>query len=1191
MNYKNIECFEENKECFELELFKASELDKNTMDLPFKKETVLIVSALIVLNRLNFKRQNELNIYTKDGVQTYFFNGDASQTVNSILTQIDEMNAIGRFEVQNEYFEFYKKDYRYLCKIFSDEHDKYYFEQQFLSLYYRIFNNIIKTPEALIKNVKNVTKSESDYLLYSYNKNNCTFKLGKNVADYLVTSFNKYSQNRAIEYADSFITYEQLEQNIRIYMAFLDIKGVQKGDIVAICYHKSIEMMVALLAIICKGAAVEMIDGTLPVDRLNCMYEDAVPKLTLTDGKTDSFMNFLNNNNFKYEYDSTIMKIKDSLNIKMIDATLIDPQDLACVIYTSGTTGRPKGIMFSHENILSSVVENFYIKTYPTDRRLQVSNYIFDGFLFDTFSTLFYGACLVIMPHEKAGNPVEIANSFIEKRITKVFLITPLLNAIADININSYNNLNRLYFGGETASLPHVKKILKHIGPGKLCNVYGPTETSMMSTIENIDNEEQLENDVPIGEAIDNKTIYIVDQYGNLMPKNIFGEIYIGGYGLTKGYINNEKETKARFIDKLNFESGKVYKTGDYGYIDKNDVLHFLGRIDEQIKIRGYRIELGDIEQTINEYEVLKQAYVIMSKQGDVAYLVCFYLADNDIDVNKMKNYLSNKLPEYMIPTKYFRLPNFPYTPAGKIDRKKLENHFLSSINNKRVNLVAHDKVEEVFLDIIYNTLNLNPMSMDDSFFELGGDSLSVFILCSEIAERLGCYLEHMKIMQVNSLKDIIDLIRGKQNEEIVKIKHEGTQDFYPLSKAQEQLLTVCMQNRHAINTAYNNIFLIEYSGKIDFERLTLAINKEFNRHRVLKTIFVLKNSSIVQQINDNYLIKPDIVDIDKNQLEEKIFEFSIPFKILNHLLFRCEILKYDEENGMIVFDFHHTIFDGMCIDLFSSELLKLYIGEELDDLTFDYLDFCLHEKKNREQINQNKMNYWLQKKPIFSDYNALLYGKCLKEPHGFEGKRKKYLLLNDLKEYKFYVKNMKSTSYQIMLANYILTMAHEMHNENVLLGTVSSGRNIHGTEKLVGVFVETIPIIVNVNKQTSFEDFLKNNEQDVINAFSNMIDLKQINALFDDHAIVNNLFVYQNLGVKTIEKDGISFRPSGYSLNKGIKYPILFEIFEEDKMYANIEYSTKLFSEENIDRFVEQFLKILNTVIKKPNIKISELL
>lgn len=1192
MRDKNIEQFDVKEKCFELELFETSELESYTKSLPFRKESIFLVSTFIVLNRLSFKRIIEVEINTKNGAQLYNFVGDEAKTVDTILKEMDDLCVAAKCQVENESYEFFLKDDRYFCRIIPSSHDKKFFEQQFFVLYRRIFCNMLKNVDLLIKDIKNVSQAESDYLLYSYNKNNCTFKLGKNAVDYLLYSFENYSGNRAVESGDFFITYEQLEQEIKFYIAFLEEKGVKNGDIVSICYHKSIEMMVAMLAIICKGAIVEMVDGTLPIERLKYMYEDANPKLTLTDGKTEEFIQFLDKYNFKYENDKVIREQKYSLKVKPISATSIQPHDLAVVIYTSGTTGRPKGIMFSHENILSSVVKNFYIHTYQTDRRLQVSNYIFDGFLFDTFATLFYGACLVMMHHENAGNPVEIANTFIEKKITKVFLITPLLNAIADINIDSYNQLNRLYFGGETASLPHVRKVLKHIGPGKLCNVYGPTETSMMSTIANIDREEQLEYDVPIGEIIDNKTVYIVDQYGNILPKNVFGEIYIGGYGLTKGYINNEKETKSRFIEKLNFESGKVYKTGDYGYIDQNDVLHFLGRIDDQIKIRGYRIELGDIEQAVNEYDKLNQAYVILTKQDEVVYLACFYLADEEIDVKELKKYLSVRIPEYMIPGKYYRLEKFPYTPAGKIDRKKLTSLFLEILSEKKTNIVAHDKIEEVFLDIICNTLNLSPMSMDDSFFELGGDSLSVHILCSQIDERLGCFLEYLKIFQVKTLQNIVSLIRDEQSVNKEEIFHEAKQEFYPLSKAQERLLTVCMKNRSAIKTAYNNIFLIDFIGKIDFEKLKVAINKEFNRHRVLKTMFVLEENSIVQKINDDYWIEPEIVTIDESELEDKVYEFSVPFKMLNQLLFRCEILLYGKEKGTIVFDFHHTIFDGMCIELFSSEILQLYFGEEPEKLAFDYLDFCLYEKKKEQKIDEKSQKYWMQKKQIFSKWDANLYGKCMKDSHGFVGERKKYLLFNDALNYKTHVKNLKSTSYQIMLANYVLTMAHEMNSDYVVLGTVSAGRDLHGTEKLVGVFVETIPIIVKIDRESTFKDFLVKIEKNVMKAFSNKTSLEQINALFDNQTIVNHLFVYQNLGVQSIVKDGVTFTPSGYSLNKGIKYSILFEVFEEEGgMYANVEYAIRLFSEKDMNNFVECFSEIVKKAIEQPDMLISDLL
>lgn len=1057
--------------------------------------------------------------------------------------------------------------------------DCVYYNKQFLKMLLNMINITKKNPYIECYDIRNISIAEEKHIIYRYNDNTCTFNKTFSILDYMENAFNRYNDLPAVESNGKVISYRQLRSRVYNYCGCLKKLGIKEGNVVAICFEKSIEMIEILLAITYAKAIVVPIDATLPEERLENIYQNSKPLLTISDMKDKAYMRFMENNGYR------VIGIKDLdlMECGKCEVELETNKDnIAIILYTSGTTGKPKGILMTHQNIISSIINNYYINTKPSDRRLQVSNYIFDGFLFDLFSTIFYGACLVMLEHKNSGNPIEIAKEIKDKNISIVYLITPLLSALAEIDISCFDNLRRIYFGGEAASVVHVRKIYDYVGPGRLCNVYGPTETTMMSTVADIDENIYQNYDVPIGKAINNNTLYIMDQYMNLLPKNVPGEVIIGGYGVTRGYLNNKVETRKRYV-YTKYDIGKVYRTGDLGYLDDMGKLHFMHRMDDQVKIRGFRIEIGDIENAICSYEVIKEAYVVVSKRYDTTYIVCYYTSGTELIIDKLKTYLKELIPEYMIPNRYYQVDNFPYTPTGKIDRRKLINEFESKFEQLNINIETENETESRLVEIVNEVFRFIPNSTETSLFEIGADSLSISILIAKIKRTFKVALSYGEVFRSKSIKNIAKLIDSGNNFNENVIKHFEKEKTYPLSNTQERIFTECISNKKTIGTSYNNLLRIEIIGRVSLEKLENAINKVVNKHRVLKCKFVVDENEVVQIIQNDYFVELEREVLCIEDLDKRIGEFCRPFRLLNSILFRCKVFEISNNQNYLVFDFHHTIFDGMSINVLLTDIINSYQGKKLEYLEYDYLDYCIWEKTTKSKLcNDRIRKFWKDKEEIVFNRSINLLNKNISQKHKYIGKRECVSLgkkTTDLIK-KNAVEN-GVTSYMYLLGCYIITLFVLQENENIVVGTIASGRENFGCENIIGAFVETVPIIYKINKKADVLDVITNINEEIIASIENKV---QLNELIELYQCANNfiatVFEYQNLGVKKLHCKEISMSSTATSINEGIKFPILIECFEKEKqIFFNFEYATNIFSKEDEVELIDSFLNVIHCI------------
>lgn len=463
---------------------------------------------------------------------------------------------------------------------------------------------------------------------------------------------------------------------------------------------------------------------------------------------------------------SNILARESTENIEISD----DPSRIAYIMYTSGSSGIPKGTLISNCSINRIVKNTNYISLSPRDSVLQLSNYAFDGSVFDIFGSLVNGAKLVLADSDTFLDMVKLARIIKEEKVNMFFVTTAMFNALIDINHVCLANIDRVLFGGERVSMEHAVKALKVMGKNKILHMYGPTENTVFTTFYSVNEVSEGAVTIPIGKPITGTKIYIMDRNNRLQPIGALGELCISGSGLAKGYLNDLRLTKEKFVDNPFVHGETLYKTGDLvRYLDDGNI-EYIDRLDSQVKLRGFRIELGEIENCILKHQCIKEAVVICREgDGENRHICAYLVAEDNLEEVDVKEYLSKSLPDFMIPTYIIKMERLPLNSNGKIDKRNLPNPE-TTCNVELENAEAENEIELKLLELWKEELELERISIHDNFFDLGGHSLKAAILVSRINSEFGIELPLSEIFRNTTIKELAEdigrMIQEGENED-----------------------------------------------------------------------------------------------------------------------------------------------------------------------------------------------------------------------------------------------------------------------------------------------------------------------------------------------------------------------------------------------------------------------------------------
>lgn len=1012
---------------------------------------------------------------------------------------------------------------------------------------------------------------EAKKLLYHYGDCN-----NKTLVDMFNKSIEENREKLAVKCIKKEYTYFQLKEKVDCLKNHITTYISKNEECVGILLDRTCDYVVGIWSILLSGGAYVPMDVVYPEDRLAYMINECNINVIITNINYASKVKTLFNNYIEVE-DYVILfnncRANEEINIKS--------HNLAYVIYTSGSSGKPKGVMIEHKSVVNLVYElnKIIFKKYGNKKLSigMVAPFIFDVSVQQIYTSLLLGHSLFITSNDERRDGRKLVD-FINRNNIDIIDVTPTHLEMINIAIESNQRIikRRIHFFsvGEPLYGSTVLRAMELIGESlfSITNMYGPTECCVQCTTYNVDNKHVSNTlNVPIGKPIGNSRIYILDNELNEVPIGSIGEIYVSGVGISRGYINNESLTKAVYLPDIFNNDGNMYKTGDLAMWREDGNIICLGRIDNQVKIRGYRVELGEIESQLKGVDYVDNAYVKLEELGKNRLLVAYIVSDKENVVDTIKEHLKSKLPEYMIPTEYILVDRIPINDNGKVDKKKLQAYFEEKSRIIEINDIEEiDEKGKKLLQIFKNILQRKHVKLDDSFFQLGGDSLLAFSLICEVSKVFNIEIQLSDLYQYNTVRLLANHLNfaAKKDSSIKRrIKH----DIYPATVVQNHFLSLADKSLLYI--------YVKLKENMDYEKMKLSIKKHLDNQIIFKSKFVKRGRSYYQKLDDqyNYENHIEVTDCEYLNMKELIKE-GIVLRKINDKLYYFIIYK----NGFACIS-DHGVLDFYSFHILIKEIIYNYKGMEVNSLEKNYFHYALYQKE-------------FLKSKEYQMYTSSLCNelKCIKEITTFN-RSKNFdrtmqshqicLKENELENIKSMVSTLKAGKSVIFLALFQIILSKLSGKEDIVIGIFNDGRNERDNYKIVGNFAFPIPLYSKINKKHKVIQYVDM----LINKMANMLKYEVIliddilNKIYDrENIIMDSLFNitynYLNLTLSYDSKLDESIEYIEFDENNCLNYEINFIAMErKDSLEIEIQYDSNVIQKELIYRIESMLLSYIH--------------
>jgi amino acid adenylation domain-containing protein len=644
----------------------------------------------------------------------------------------------------------------YSTKLFKHET-----MERFITYFKTIMSAVLKDEMKKIAQIEIVSVEEKRLLLADFNTSAADIPKKKTIHELFEQQARKFPGELALAFNEESLTYKELSKRSNQLGNLLISKGVKTDTIVGIMLERSLEMIIGILAILIAGGAYMPIDPVYPEERIRYMLKDSNANVLVTTSTLSKdrkvgrwedekiFLDYLN----KLSISSFCFAAKKQAAIRNVKLKIHKPQpaarssQLAYIIYTSGSTGEPKGVLVQHGSVVRLVKNSNYIHFNQDDRLLLTGNMVFDVTTFEIWGPLLNGVTLYLTNEDVILNIEKLEKTLVDNGITVLHLIPQLFNQLAAQNMGIFRRLRVLLLGGDVVRPEYVNQVSHRFKELEILHMYGPTENTTFSTFFSV--ERVFEKTIPIGRPVSNSSVFIIDKYGKLQPGCLPGELYTGGEGVARGYLNKPELTKEKFIENPFKARERIYKTGDLASWQPGGNIEFLGRTDNQVKIRGIRIECAEIERQLLKIEKIIRAVVIRQEddKDDQSCLSAYVVSNQEVQVSELREYLSRQVPAYMVPAHFVQIEDIPLTSNGKIDRKALALQGGKLLTNVEYKAPQGER-QQLIAGIWQEILNLEEIGIHDNFFQCGGNSLKILQLNSRLKETLGMQINLVTLFE-----------------------------------------------------------------------------------------------------------------------------------------------------------------------------------------------------------------------------------------------------------------------------------------------------------------------------------------------------------------------------------------------------------------------------------------------------------
>jgi amino acid adenylation domain-containing protein len=1082
--------------------------------------------------------------------------------------------------------------------------------QHMLAHFEVLLKGIVANPDQSISSLPLLTQQEYRQLIFEWNDTSAAYPALGCIHELVEAQVERTPHATAVVFDNERLSYRELNNRANKLAHHLRGLGAGPEVCIGICLERSPDLVIGLLAILKSGGAYVPMDPSYPRERLSFVVEDAQVPILLTQQKFVAILpEQIPELICMEEVWETASQQSDANPVSGVSS-----DNLGYIIYTSGSTGRPKGVAIEHHSAVTLLywAKNVYA---PEDMSgvLASTSICFDISVFELFAPLSAGGKVIL-----AENALELASLPSAQEVT---LIDTVPSAMAElVRLEAIPESVRVVnLAGEPLLNSLVQRVYEQERIQRVYNMYGPSEDTTFSTYAMV--KRGHEGPVSIGHPVSNSQLYLLDGKLQPVPVGVVGEVYIGGAGLARGYLNRAEMTAEKFIPDpfASSKAGRLYKTGDLARYRRDGEIEFLGRIDHQVKVRGFRIELGEIEEVLRQHPAVKETVVVAreDRPGDkqvVAYVVTGW--QEDLRVSELRSYMRGRVPEYMVPALFVKLVQMPLTPNGKIDRQRLPAPDRSNADVDAGYVAPRSAVEEIVAGIWKEVLHIKEVGVRENFFEMGGTSLVASQVVSRLRRAFGLDLPLRAIFEwttVESLSERIGELLGAQWGRVdLPIERASRDGSLPLSFAQNRLWFI--DQFESGSYAYNMPGALKLSGRLNVTALEQSLNEIIRRHEALRTTFGVTDGLPNQIIAEDLTLELPLVDISPLSEADRDFyiletgnrEAKTPFDLASGPLVRARLMRLDEETHVLFVTMHHIISDGWSLNIFLKELLALYEaysdgrGSPLPELPIQYADFTLWQRQWLQgEVLHDLLSYWKQQLGGELSVLQLPTDRPRLAAANLEGAKQTITIPKRLSED---IKSLSvregATLFMTVLAAFKVLLYRYSGQEDVIVGTPIASRNRAEIEELIGLFVNTLILRTDLHGKPSFRALLGRVREVSMDAYvyQDLPFEKLVEELQPDRDVTRNPFFQvmvdlQAAPLPTFETSGLSISTMQVGAMTTKYIDLVLHIIDSDEgLITSLEYSADLFEATTIDRMLGHFQTILHAVITDPDERISEL-
>ncbi len=1097
-----------------------------------------------------------------------------------------------------------------------------------------LLEGIAANPHCTTGELPILTQAEQHLLLVEWNATSAAHPINYCIHQLFEEQVEKNRNAVAVVCDNRQLTYIQLNQRANQLAHHLQRLGVKPDVPVGICVDRSPEAAIAILGTLKAGGACVPLDPNYPPERLAFMLNDSRAPVVLTQQRWKSLLKSdLSHQIILLDEDwDEIGKESDTNPNVEVGAT-----HLAYVIYTSGSTGTPKGTLVPHRS-LTNLIEHHQAKMATGVDVLQFASLSFDVSYHEIFVAWCFGGTLYMVPEDDRKDLEKLIQLLATEPIAKVILPVTLWQQLAEIygeEEHLFQNIREAIACGEQLQITQPTiKLFKRLENCTLYNFYGPTEADLVTAYTFSPNPDEWPIYPPIGKPAVNVQVYLLDRDRQPVPIGVPGELYVSGDGLAQGYLNRPDLTDQKFIPNPLFSSphsalqhpstnfgrgvggeGRLYKTGDLARYLPDGNIEFLGRIDDLVKIRGFRVELGEVEALLSKHPQINQAVAkVCGESAREKYLVAYFvpIQGQTVTIEQLRTFVTEQLPDYMIPSAFVQMESFPLTPNGKVNRRVLPEPTTSRPELSQTFVEPRTPSEEILAGIWRDVLGLEQVGIYDNFFDLGGHSLNATQVISLTRKAFGIELPLLSLFESLTIASLAKRIETASQQAFVDLvplqKQSSPNGVVPISLTQLEFWF--FDSLYPGNSIYNLPLVYRVTGALSVNAFEESLREIVRRHETLRTTFKSVDGQVVYAIAPEPVFDFAIVDLQElpeteretQAIRQAQSEVQQPFDLAKGPLLRSKLWRLGETEYLFVLVTHHIVADGWSFSVLTQELATLYDSfsqgkpSPLPELPIQYADYAVWQRQwLQEQVLASQLEFWKQHLGVTPPVLKLPLDRDRPPMRTFKGARQPIVLSQNLKSaLKALSQQEGVTLFMTLLAAFNTLLFAYTGQQDIIVSSTVANRTSVETERLIGFFVHLLPFCTNLGGNPSFRELLRRVREVALGVYTHqeMPFIKLVEHLKPVRnpsytLLAQVMFVFFNtpeddlklsnltLKEKCIERDTMDI--AEFDLNLSLQ-----------ETSAGIEgaliYKTDLFDASTIERMVENFQTLLECIVTNPD-------